>query len=82
MTMGDALKILVKTTADIGAAIRHKRKKDGLKLADAAGLCNVGYRFLSNIENGKPTARLGMVLQVINALGLEIELKERTWTDA
>ncbi|MEI8173799.1 MAG: helix-turn-helix domain-containing protein [Deltaproteobacteria bacterium] len=76
------MKTLIKSTADIGAAIRHKRKKDGLKLTDTAGLCNVGYRFLSDIENGKPTARLGMVLQVINALGLEIELKERTWSDA
>ena len=76
------MKTLIKSTADIGAAIRHKRKKDGLKLADVAGLCNVGYRFLSDIENGKPTARLGMVLQVINTLGLEIELKERTWSDA
>lgn len=80
--MEGALKTLIKSTADIGAAIRHKRKKDGLKLADVAGLCNVGYRFLSDIENGKPTARLGMVLQVINTLGLEIELKERTWSDA
>ena len=76
------MKTLVASTADIGAAIRNKRKKDGLTLADAAGLCNVGYRFLSDIENGKSTARIGMVLQVIHALGLEIELKERTCSDA
>ena len=74
------MKTVVKSALDIGAAIRKKRKEDGLTLADAAGLCNVNYRFLSNLENGKATAQLGKVLQVLHALGIEIELKDRTWT--
>jgi len=73
------MKTVVKSALDIGAAIRKKRKEDGLTLADAAGLCNVNYRFLSDIENGKATAQLGKVLQVLRALGIEIELKDRTW---
>jgi len=73
------MKTIVKSALDIGAAIRKKRKEDGLTLADAAGLCNVNYRFLSNIENGKATAQLGKVLQVLHALGIDIELKDRTW---
>jgi y4mF family transcriptional regulator len=74
------MKTVVKSALDIGAAIRKKRKEDGLTLADAAGLCNVNYRFLSDLENGKATAQLGKVLQVLHALGIEIELKDRTWT--
>ena len=74
------MKTVVKSALDIGTAIRKKRKEDGLTLADAAGLCNVNYRFLSDIENGKATAQLGKVLQVLRALGIEIELKDRTWT--
>ena len=31
------------TAADIGTAVRKKRKEDGLTLADAAALCGVGY---------------------------------------
>jgi y4mF family transcriptional regulator len=73
------VKILVKSVTDIGGAIRSRRKGDGLTLVDAAGLCNVNYRFLSNLENGKPTVRLDKVLQVLAALGLELEIKERTW---
>jgi hypothetical protein len=29
----------------------------------AVALCNVGYRFLSDIENGKQTVHIGKVLQ-------------------
>ena len=76
------MKTVVKSALDIGAAIRKKRKEDGLTLADAAGLCNVNYRFLSNLENGKATAQLGKVLQVLHALGIEIALKDRTWPHA
>ena len=74
------MKTVVKSALDIGTAIRKKRKEDGLTLADAAGLCNVNYRFLSDLENGKATAQLGKVLQVLHALGINIELKDRTWT--
>jgi y4mF family transcriptional regulator len=73
------MKTVVRSAVDIGAVIRKKRKEDGLTLADAAGLCNVNYRFLSDLENGKATAQLGKVVQVLHALGIEIELKDRTW---
>ncbi len=69
------------TAADIGAAIRKKRKEDGLTLADAAALCGVGYRFLSDLENGKPTVQMGKVLQVLTALGLDLYVASREWPD-
>ncbi len=69
------------TAANIGAAIRKKRKEDGLTLADAAALCGVGYRFLSDLENGKPTVQMGKVLQVLTALGLDLYIASRGWPD-
>jgi len=69
------------TVADIGAAIRRKRREDGLTLADAAALCGVGYRFLSDLENGKETVQLGKVLQVLTALGLDLFIASREWPD-
>lgn len=69
------------TAAEIGAAIRKKRKEDGLTLADAAALCGVGYRFLSDLENGKPTVQMGKVLQVLTALGLDLYIASREWPD-
>ena len=67
------------TVTDIGAAIRKKRKEDGLTLADAAALCGVGYRFLSDLENGKRTVQMGKVLQVLTALGLDLYVASREW---
>ncbi len=67
------------TAADIGAAVRKKRKEDGLTLADAAALCGVGYRFMSDLENGKATVQVGKVLQVLTALGLDVTIEARKW---
>ena len=69
----------VLTAADIGAAVRKKRKEDGLTLADAAALCGVGFRFMSELENGKETVQVGKVLQVLKALGLEVTIEARKW---
>lgn len=69
----------VATVADIGVAIRKKRKADGLTLADAAGLCGVGYRFMSDLENSKETVQVGKVLKVLTALGLEMTIAARNW---
>jgi len=76
------MEIRVRSASDIGAAVRSRRKSDGLTLVEAAGLCNVNYRFLSNLENGKPTVRLDKVLDVLTALGLELEITERKWPNA
>lgn len=67
--------------ADIGALIRKKRKEDRLTLADAAALCGVGYRFMSDLENGKATVQLGKVLQVLKAIGLDTYIGSRMWPD-
>jgi len=75
------LKNKATTAADIGAAVRKKRKEDGLTLADAAALCGVGYRFMSDLENGKTTAQLGKVLQVVQALGLDVFVELKKWPD-
>ena len=76
------MKEKVASPTDIGRMVRKKRKADGLTIVEAAALCNVGYRFLSNIENGKPTAHIGKVLQVLSCLGLEIAIGPRGWSDA
>ena len=73
------MNMLVKSASDIGAAVRSKRKEDGLTLVEASGLSNVNYRFFSDLENGKSTVRFDKVFQVLSALGLELKLTERTW---
>ena len=66
--------IRITTAEDLGTAIRKQRKSDGLTLAETAGLTNVGIRFLSELENGKPTVRLDKLMRVLSALGLQLHL--------
>jgi len=61
----------------LGKAIRRHRKFMGLTQQDAAGLCGVGERFLSELERGKESASLGKALQVIKRLGLRLMLTEQ-----
>ncbi len=61
----------------IGAAIRHKRTAIGMRQADLAALSGVGTRFLSDLENGKPTAEIGKALRVLERLGLDLILEPR-----
>ena len=46
----------IRTSNEIGAAIRTERKRQGLTQTDLADLCGVSLTFISNLENGKPTS--------------------------
>jgi HTH-type transcriptional regulator/antitoxin HipB len=67
----------VTTPKDLGAMVRAVRREAGLDQATAAGLAGVGVRFLGDVERGKPTLRLGLVLQVLDRLGLELTITRR-----
>lgn len=65
---------IVQTPADIGSSIRAARKARGLTQAALAGLAQVHQPKISEIEQGKPNAQLGLVLRVIAALDLSISI--------
>jgi transcriptional regulator with XRE-family HTH domain len=62
--------------ADLGVALRAARRARGLRLEDAALGAGVGVRFLSELERGKPTARLAETLRVAAALGLRVTIED------
>lgn len=68
------MKVPVKSVADIGQAIRVTRICQDLDQLTAAQLSNAGQSFMSHLENGKETAQIGKVLQVLESLGIGIEL--------
>ena len=65
------------SSEDLGAAIRARRKALGYTQAELAEYCNCGTRFISDLENGKDTIQFGKVLQVVNMLGMDFQLKTR-----
>lgn len=57
------------TVAEIGSRIREIRKSQGVSQETLAGLAGTGQRYISELERGKATARIGEMLKVLNALG-------------
>lgn len=68
----------VTTAGELGNLVRRKRKEVGTLQESTAALSGVGTKFLSQLENGKETAELGKVLQVVKSLGLEIYIYPRS----
>lgn len=64
-------------TADIGALVQRKRKEMGFSQPQLADLCGCGTRFISDLENGKPTMHIGKAINVLLVLGLDITISER-----
>ena len=58
------------TVADIGSRIREIRKAQGVSQETLSGLAGTGQRYISELERGKATARIGEMLKVLNALGV------------
>jgi y4mF family transcriptional regulator len=69
--------MLVNSTAQLGKAVRDARKAKGLRQAELALAAGTGRRFIVDLEHGKPTAQLGGVLRVLQALGLDLDLQPR-----
>ncbi len=65
---------MIKTAKDLGTLIRQRRKEMGLSQAELAGVCNVGNRFLVELEAGKPTIQFDKALYVATNVGLEIRV--------
>ena len=63
----------IKTTDQIGMAVRTRRKQLKITQKELAMTCGTGLRFIVDLEKGKPTCQIGKTLQVLQALGLVIE---------
>jgi HTH-type transcriptional regulator/antitoxin HipB len=64
----------IATTRDLAAAVRGSRQTLGLTQAELAARAGVSRPWVSEVETGKPTAELGKVLRLLDALGLILEL--------
>lgn len=66
----------IKTTKDIAELIKKTRKEQKLTQAELALISNVGIRFLSDLENGKPTCEIEKVIKILRNLGLQLSVKD------
>ena len=64
-------------SAMFGRAIKLRRKEMKYTQRDISELTGFSISFISDLENGKPTAEIGKAIYVSNVLGLDIEIKSR-----
>ena len=62
---------------ELSKIVKNRRKELGISQADAAGLCGVGNRFFSELENGKESLHIGKVFLMLTMLGINVSLKTR-----
>jgi len=69
---------LVRTSKNIGHAIRQARKEKNLTQKDLASLSGVWQETISKIETGSSGTKLETIFDLIAALDLEITVRERS----
>ena len=67
----------IKTTKQLGEVIRARRRQLGVTQRELAMTCGTGERFIVDLEQGKPTCQVGKVLQVAQALGINLRMDEQ-----
>ena len=60
----------IKTTEELGVAIRSRRKELKVSQKDLALASGTGLRFIIELERGKTTCQSGKILDVLQALGI------------
>ena len=69
--------MIITSVKNIGLLIKEKRKKINMTQKEAASIAGVGVRFLSELENGKPTLEIDKVLNVARLFEIDIEANNR-----
>ena len=67
----------IKDAKSFGEAIRTLRKQQGLTQQQLSAVVNTSQRFISALENGKPTAHLERALRVAWMLGMRFEIPQK-----
>ena len=69
--------MLVKDTRQLGKALKKTRKSKGYTQSYISEFTGLSASFISNLENGKPTAEIGKVIEYASILGIDIEVNPR-----
>jgi len=69
---------IVRTSTQLGAAIRRRRRSAGLSQAELGTKTHLRQATISALENGEPGTELRTLIDVMSALGLEMVVRERS----
>lgn len=71
-------RMLVRNTKELGLLIRDYRRRRNLTQADLAHQTGVSRKWIIDLEAGKRTTDLSLVLQTLNVLGIELDARDRS----
>jgi HTH-type transcriptional regulator/antitoxin HipB len=69
--------VVVNSIHDLAALIHGRRLSMGLSQEQVAARTGVSRQWVGELERGKPTAELGLVFGLLDALELKIEIDAR-----
>jgi len=64
----------IKSSESLGQFVRETRKAIGATQKDLALTSGTGIRFIIDLEKGKPTSQIGKILDVLQNLGVKMDL--------
>ena len=67
----------ISNAEEFGKAVRDRRKSLNYTQAYLASFTGFSTSFISDLENGKPSAELGKAIYLANLLGLDCTLSAR-----
>ncbi|WFU80711.1 helix-turn-helix domain-containing protein [Bradyrhizobium sp. CIAT3101] len=65
--------MLIRTSTDLGAIIRDRRKRLKLDQSSFAKRIGVSRQWVIEVEHGHARAELGLVLRALDALGIRLD---------
>lgn len=69
------MELPIQSVAELGLALRATRRAGRVRLDDLAQITGVSKQFLSDVEYGKPTVQLGLVLKLLQEVGISMTLE-------
>ncbi len=69
--------VLLLRPFDLGRAMRSHRVENGLTQKQLAAAVGVSTKWISETENGKPTAEVGKIMDVLGHLGYALVVERR-----
>lgn len=69
--------MIIRTTRDLAHLVRDRRARLALTQANLAEMVGVSRKWIVDLEAGKGTGDLSLILRTLKALGLDIEVHDR-----
>jgi len=68
------MQITIDSVTDLALIVRSVRRASKVRLDDLAATAGVSKQFASDVERGKATVQLGLVLRMLAELGVPLKL--------